>query len=97
MKPRKLLILASVVALFGILNCVLIEPALTYKDEVPHSESNEDSDCCFIHCSLHHQCIPSQSSALTHPVLLSGGLVSASIAFHLDSPVGTIFHPPLAF
>jgi hypothetical protein len=78
------------------LNCVLIEPAFAYQDTASHSESNEDSECCFIHCSACHQWLLSQSSALPQPVWLSGDFIAASLALHYDSPAGSIFHPPLA-
>ena len=82
-------------ALAGILNCALIEPAFACKDEIPHSDS-EETECCFIHCSMHHQWAPSSSTVLLHQTAFSGNYIPAASTFRVDSPIEPIFHPPLA-
>ncbi|MDP3920372.1 MAG: hypothetical protein Q8R76_06165 [Candidatus Omnitrophota bacterium] len=93
---KGILVLFSLVALLGILNCVLIEPAFACKDEAPHSEQSGDSDCCFIHCSMHHQWVTAGATALTFNSASAGDYVLNSNTFQPDSPVASIFHPPLA-
>jgi hypothetical protein len=88
--------LLALFALAGILNCALIEPAFAYKDEAAHSESSEeDSDCCFIHCSMHYQWLAANSSALFHDAAPFTDYIPVSSTFRVDSPLEPIFHPPL--
>ena len=93
---RPILFIFALIALAGVLNCMLIEPAFACKDEAAHSEQSGDSDCCFIHCSMHHQWVTSGSSTLFHNALSSADYIPAGNTFHHDSPSGSIFHPPLA-
>ncbi len=93
---KHIFFILGIFALVGILNCTLIEPAFACKDEVTHSEQAGDSDCCFIHCSMHHQWFASGTSTLFHNFSCSADFISASVTFHLDTPPGSIFHPPLA-
>ena len=93
---RTILFIFSLVALIGILNCVLIEPAFAYQDQAAHPEYNEDSDCCFIHCATCHQWVPSTPLTVTHNVQPLDVSIPESPSFHPDSPVGAIFHPPIA-
>lgn len=92
---RTLLFIFAFVALAGILNCAVIEPAFACKDEVVHSEQSGDSNCCFIHCSMHHQWVASSTIQLKHNIAVAD-FIPASFDFHHDSPAGSIFHPPLA-
>lgn len=89
------LVLFSLIALIGIMNCVLLEPAFAYKDEAVHSESNEDSECCFIHCTTCHMWMTSQSSTSLYNASPAGDLIPGTLAFHHDSPAGSIFRPPI--
>ncbi len=87
----------ALLALTGLANCVLLEPALAYQDEAMHSDSAaEDSDCCFIHCAICHQWTISDDQILTHPNSLSNTALFEDISFYRGSVSGSIFHPPLA-
>lgn len=83
------------VALLGILNCALLEPAFACKDEATHSEQSGDSDCCFIHCSMHHQWVVSSAALLNHNILNLHHAFSAAFSFTPDPPLGSIFRPPV--
>jgi hypothetical protein len=83
------------IALIGIFNCVLIEPALAYKDD-PVESQNEETHCCFICHSMHHQWLPSETSTVTLDAVSSQGAFWPTVDFHLDPLPASIFHPPLA-
>lgn len=95
-KKKAVLIIIAFVALVGILNCVMIEPALAYKED-PAASQTDEAHCCFICHSSHHQWIVSSISSDFPYLVLTGPTVLQELQFLIDPPAGSIFHPPLAF
>lgn len=96
MEGKKIfLVLIAIVALVGILNCVMIEPALAYKED-PAASQTDKAHCCFICHSSHHQWIASSISSDFPYLVLTGSPVLQELQFLIDPPAGSIFHPPLA-
>ena len=89
-------IFLALVALIGILNCALIEPAFAFKEEASHASSSTDFDCCFFHCSMHHQWISASTSKFAANNLQSNQFVHFRLDLHSDPVLGSIFRPPLA-
>lgn len=89
--------LLAILALAGILNCFVIEPAFANKDAVMHIESTDETDCCLIHCSMCQQWVVSAHLMFIHDVRLLDTSALESILSDPDSPPVSIFHPPLAF
>jgi len=87
----------ALIALIGLLNCSLIEPAFACKESLSHSTASDDLDCCFIHCSIHHQYVSASSSEFPATTNQSNPFVSLHLDLHSDPALGSIFHPPLAF
>lgn len=83
-------------ALAGLINCVVIEPAHAYKEDKAVSSSADDSKCCFFCCSIHHQWLPSTPGLKVFTNLTAMLLVSPAFSFAPDPPTGSIFRPPLA-
>ncbi len=96
MKSKKIVLtLIALITLAGIINCVLIEPALAYKDD-PAVSQQEETHCCFICHSMHHVWISPEGSATIPSVLPALGALYLSFVLRIDPPVGSIFHPPLS-
>ena len=92
---KALVCLFAFVALVGIINCVVIEPAHAYKEDKAVS-STDDAKCCFFCCSLHHQWLPLTPGLKVFTNLTAMLFVSPAFSFAPDPPAGSIFHPPLA-
>ena len=88
--------LMAFVALAGLINCVVIEPAHAHKDDKAVSSSAENSKCCSFCCSVHHQWLPSTLSVKAFTNLIAMLFIPAALSFAPDPPTGSIFHPPLA-
>lgn len=86
----------GVIALVGMINCTIIEPAFAYKDECTTTSCQDENHPCFICHSCHHQWVGSQN------LISFSGLLPATIVSHetaetvLNPPTGLIFHPPIA-
>lgn len=90
--------LLALTALLGTLNCGLLEPALAYQlESTSASAGDEDADCCFICCSVHHQWITAQSYEFLSLDPLSDGFALIAARAALDPPSRSIFHPPSVF
>ena len=92
---RILIGLMAFVALIGLINSVVIEPAHAYKEDKAVSGSADDSKCCFFCCSIHHQWLSSTPSLKVFTNLTAILVVSPGFSFVPDPPAGSIFHPPL--
>ena len=95
MKKREIISVIAFVALIGIFNCVLVEPAIAYKDD-PVVSQNEETHCCFICHSMHHQWLTPKTSTVSPDVIPSQGAFWPTDYFRLDPLPASIFHPPLA-
>jgi hypothetical protein len=93
---KHILVLFAFVALFGSINCALLEPALAYQEDKVASTETKTSDHCLFCCSTHHQFVPASSTELfvNHPQ--SSEFIPFRLAPHSDPAIGSIFRPPLA-
>ncbi len=87
-------ILFALVALLGIVNCLVLEPALAFQKETVCA-SDDGCDDCFVCCAMNHQILPSPAIQFL-PVNAVSRYIPASFSISLDSPSFSIFHPPLA-
>ncbi len=89
--------LIALVALFGIVNCVAIEPALAQMDGCNSSDVAKEggAHCDFICCSSHHLWNVGSTSMDVGQSLPSLGSVIHSLSESPDPPLGSIFRPPL--
>ena len=92
---KHVLVLLAFVALFGVINCALLEPALAYQEDKAASTETQTSDHCLLCCSAHHQWIPTSSTELITNNHQSSQFASFRLTFHTDPAIGSIFHPPL--
>jgi len=84
----------GVVALVGMLNCTIIEPAFAYQDECA-ATCQDATHCSLCHFS-HHQWVNPQNLA-SAVSLLPARVISLEMQnVVLESPQGSIFHPPIA-
>ena len=83
------------IALIGISNCVLIEPALAYKDDSALSRDDE-AHCCLLCSSMHHQWISSGHSPFTPAILALDAIILLNLSLRIEPFPDSIFHPPLA-
>lgn len=95
-EKKVILIIVAFVALAGILNCVLIEPAFAYKEDFAANQKDE-AHCCFICHSSHHQWIAGNISSDIPYLVPAGPPVLQELQCLIDPPAESIFHPPLAF
>ena len=95
-RPKRLPItFIALAALFGIINCVAVEPALAQIDG-HHTEATTEKDghCDFIcHSSHHLWTVGSTGIALEQP-LKSLGSIALTFKVDPDPPLKGIFHPP---
>jgi hypothetical protein len=93
MEKRTVLTVVAFLALLGIANCALIEPALASHDNVAKC-ADEATPCCSRCNPFHHQWAGPQDVFDVNNqgvfVLYSPAPAIATI----DPPVGAIFHPP---
>jgi hypothetical protein len=93
---RLFIFLFAFLALTGIINCTLLEPAFAYKEDTAACASDNDSDCCFICCTMHHQWLSPAGASVYHRLVLSDNLLALPFTVQMDPPLGSIFHPPTA-
>jgi len=88
--------LIAVVALFGVISCIAIEPVLAQLDS-HHTEfaGEEEGHCDFICHSSHHIWNVGSSEALINQPLQSLGSILLTFTENPDPPLKSIFHPPL--
>ena len=91
---RILIGLIAFVALAGMLNCVVLEPAHAYNEDKVVSDTSDDSECCFFCCSVHYQWLPSTPSLKVLTRLFAMLFIPSAFSFTPDPPTGSIFHPP---
>jgi len=94
MKRKKtLILLLAFIALAGIINCMVVEPAFAYKEDSADTQQDE-AHCCFICHSVHHQWAPA-SNGMHFPVpLIKADFVPNEGSFYLGSFASSVFHPP---
>ena len=91
---RILISIFTILALAGIINCTLVEPAFAYKDD-PAVAQEEESHCCSLCHSMHHQWVnPEDFENNLFPPVCAETLI-AFIPSRIDPPAGSIFHPPI--
>lgn len=85
----------ALVALFGVINCMVIEPALAQLDS-RHTEfaGEENGHCDFICHSSHHLWNVDSSDAAINQSLQSLGSITLTFTEEPDPPLSSIFHPP---
>src|SRR3989338_3068257 len=93
---KHVLVLLAFVALFGVINCTLLEPALAYQEDKATSTETQTSDHCLLCCSMHHQWISQSSSEFAINNHQSNQHIPLHFDLHSDPAIGSIFHPPLA-
>lgn len=86
-------ILFSLIALAGVINCFLLEPALAFHEDAV-CVSPDGCDDCLVCCSFNHQAIPLVTDPFTHAHQVSV-FIEMSLFTRFDSPSFSIFHPPL--
>ncbi len=86
----------AIVALLGMANCVLVEPAFAC-DEDAAACSMPDCQCCLTCNSASHQWATPQSAHSISIHCLSHSISIPSLAIPVDPPLGSIFHPPTPF
>ncbi len=91
---KGLRVLFAVIALFGIMNCFVLEPALAAHQEISCT-SDDGCDDCFLCCSFHHQLVPSTPVQFS-PVSPVSAFIETAAITPIDAPSFSIFHPPLA-
>ncbi len=91
--------LIACLILAGVINATVIEPAFCFQHDeaaVQQQEQANGSHCMVCHHSHHQGIVPSVLSprfSITNPM----DLVHLPDFFLSESPVRSIFHPPLAF
>lgn len=86
----------ALIAFLGVINCIVIEPALAQLDS-HHTQfsGEEDGHCDFICHSSHHLWdADSILTALNQPLASEASFVSTFLQ-ETDPPLAGIFHPPL--
>ncbi len=93
---KTFVVIFGLMALMGMMNCFLLEPALAVKEQFSLDQT-EDSDCCFLCCSTHHQWVSPLSLDFLPSLFQSADVVPSNLSLYSDPARGSIFHPPLAF
>ena len=94
MKRKKaIIIFLAFVALAGIINCMVVEPALAYKEDSAVAGQDE-AHCCFICHSAHHQWAPAGNGMHFPAPLIKADFVPNEGSFYLGSFASSVFHPP---
>lgn len=86
-------VLFVLMALSGMMNCFLLEPALAAQEETV-CLSDDGCDCCFVCCSFSHQ-ILQKTVVPFNPSMNISVFIPSSIPVPQDIPASSIFHPPL--
>lgn len=95
MKWKKAFIASfAFVALIGIINCMVIEPAFAYKEDKAACQTSDETHCCFICHSGHHQWTSPATTSMAHRLVVSDHLLVLPFDVQIDPPLGSIFHPP---
>ncbi len=87
----------AIVILVGIVNSVVIEPAICLAHEDAVSQQQQNDPCCVICHPMYHQAI--MPSAVS-PIFTMTHFVNSERQpkfFLLEVPTRSIFHPPLRF
>lgn len=91
---KTILIVFAIVTLAGIFNCTIIEPAFAYQDECA-ANCQDTTHCSACHFT-HHQWVNSQN-LVPDVSLLPARVISLEMQnVVLESPQGSVFHPPIA-
>lgn len=90
---KGLRILFAFIALLGMANCFVLEPALAAHEESV-CVSPDGCDDCLVCCSFNHQIIPVTVSGLA-PMHAISPFIEINSLTRFDSPSFPIFHPPV--
>jgi len=88
--------IVAVVALLGMANCVLVEPAFACEDAAGTCSTPICHDCLVCGSAGHQWLAPQTSQLLSIPGLANAINIS-SVVIPVDPPFGSIFHPPTPF
>ncbi len=89
--------LIAVLVLAGVINAVVIEPAVCLMHEDAASQQEESSDCCSACHPIHSQGILPSGLTDIFAVLHADNFMPIPQISFSDSPAQTIFRPPLVF
>lgn len=95
MQIKNVIFIVAVIALVGIFNCVVVEPAYAQIHEHQETHEQESDGHCDVICHLSHHVwnVESQSILFEQP-LVETQAVLHSIQAVPNPPVKGIFHPP---
>jgi len=89
--------LIGILVLVGVINAVVIEPAICLMHEDAVVQQEENGDCCSSCHPIHSQGVLPSALTDTFAVLHADNFVSVPQSSFSDSPSRSIFRPPLAF
>lgn len=93
MRKKTFLLFLAYVALAGIINCVVVEPAFAGKEDGAAAQQDE-SHCCFICHSSHHQWVPAGNGMHLPAPFVKADFIAIEGSFYPGSFSASIFHPP---
>jgi|GEM_PF-2644433 len=86
----------TVMVLAGVVNSVVIEPAICFAHDDAVSQQQENEHGCSVCHPLHHEGLAQRQAQMNLIVPVSITSVESLFFALLDSPTRLIFHPPLA-
>lgn len=84
------------IALMGLVNSSVIEPAICFFHDEATSQQQESSHCCVVCHTGHHQSLLPTHIQIDLLNSNSSGWVETVDAALLNPPLRSIFHPPLS-
>lgn len=94
MKPQFIRIFGFL-ALLGIVNAALIEPAICYTNDSAIQHQEESEDCCAVCHPAHHQGVIRDNMHFDFDAIRLNEFISSSEFTLLEIPTRSIFHPPI--
>jgi hypothetical protein len=93
-RKKTFLLALAFVALAGIINCTVIEPAFAYQEDEAACQTENEAHCCFICSPAQHQWISSTSALAPHQMIRADRFSFPQTDYPIDPPLRSIFHPP---
>jgi hypothetical protein len=93
-RKKTFLLALAFIALAGIINCMVIEPAFAYQEDETACQTESETHCCFICNSAQHQWISSVPTLVAHQMVRSDKFSFSQTDYPGDPPLRAIFHPP---
>jgi hypothetical protein len=84
------------IALMGLVNSTVIEPAICFSHDEAASQQQESSHCCVVCHAGHHQSLLPTHIQINLLNSNPSGWVETVDAALLNPPLRSIFHPPLS-